>query len=260
MIYIVYIVLSFNMIKVPFDAGANKRGSSLFPDMLENKLYPTKSFNIKVTTPRETFGNVYFKVWDTLTSGELPMTVGGDHSVAIPSIFASNTYCESVNKKLGVLWLDAHADFNTIETSPTKNIHGVPVSVLCGHTLTSLMYGNALDTDQFAYYGLRDLDCLEFDRIQEYNMHILSSYTELKKWSEKYDKIHISFDVDCLDPSVMPSVNTPVQNGLDLKTVSNIFKTVYNTKKLLSIDVVEFNPLVSEMPLVNVSNLLIPYL
>ncbi len=247
------------MIKVPFDAGANKRGSSLFPDMLEAKMYPTKSFDIKVTTPRETFGNVYFKVWDTLTSRSMPMTVGGDHSVAIPSIFASNTYCQSLGEKLGVLWLDAHADFNTVETSPTKNLHGVPVSVLCGHTLESLMYGTALETNQFAYYGLRDLDCLEFDRFQKYNMHILSSYTELKEWTEMYDKIHISFDVDCLDPSIMPSVNTPVQDGLDLKTVSNIFKTVYNTKKLLSIDVVEFNPLVSEMPLNNISNLLLPY-
>ena len=87
------------MIKVPFDAGANKRGSSLFPDILENKLYPSKSFDIQVTTVRETFGNVYFKVWDTLTSGTMPVTVGGDHSVAIPSIFASNAYCKLIRKK-----------------------------------------------------------------------------------------------------------------------------------------------------------------
>ena len=67
---------------------------------------------------------------------------------------------------LGVIWCDAHADFNTVETSPSGNLHGMPVSVLCGHTLPSLKFGKSIDTGRFAYYGLRDLDSKEFLRFQ----------------------------------------------------------------------------------------------
>ena len=76
----------------------------------------------------------------------------------------------SNRQNLGVLWCDAHADFNTIQTSLSKNLHGVPVAVLCGHTLSTLSFGTYLDTSQFAYFGVRDVDDLEQDRMNEFEM------------------------------------------------------------------------------------------
>jgi arginase len=143
---------------------------------------------------------------------------------------------------LGILWFDAHADFNTIDTSPSGNLHGVPIAVLCGHTLSELTFGKLLYTDQFAYYGLRDIDSLEFNRIQNYNMLIINSFLEIQNWIEYFDKIHISFDMDCLDPSIFSFVNTPVKNGLLLEDIFPVLQEIKKNNKLLSVDLVEYNP------------------
>ena len=93
----------------------------------------------------------------------------------------NNVFCQENNKKLGIIWFDAHADFNTMETSPSGNLHDIPISVLCGHTLPFLTFGEPLDTNQFAYYGIRDIDTLEFQRLQDYNMLILNRNFEFEK-------------------------------------------------------------------------------
>ena len=147
---------------------------------------------------------------------------------------------------MGVLWFDAHADFNTIETSPSGNIHGVPVAVLCGHTLNELSYGNSLEPSQFGYYGVRDIDSLEFNRFQYYNMNILDSEKDFTKWMRKFDKIHLSFDMDCLDPSIMSCVNTKVNNGLTMEKVRDKLKMIKDSNKLMSMDLVEYNPLLGD--------------
>ena len=106
-----------------------------------------------------------------------------------------------------------------------------------------LSLGEALDTKQFAYYGVRDMDGLEFFRIQEHNMLIVNSFDEIKEWISYYDKIHISFDMDSLDPSIFSSVNTPVNNGLKLDDLHPIFDFIKKSNKLISADLVEYNPL-----------------
>jgi len=239
-----------NIISLPYDHGANKVGSRNAFNVLKDDLIESNILKINEIIELEAnyrhlrieLGKAYIESWKSLNSKKIPLLIGGDHTCAIPNIFASNGYCMANKEKLGVLWVDAHADFNTMQTSPSKNLHGVPVSVLCGHTLPILAFGEHLDPSQFLYYGLRDFDSLEFDRIQEYNMNILDNINNLEEWCKKYDKIHISFDMDSLDPSVFSSVNTPVKNGLTLENISYLFNHLKNTKKLQSMDIVEYNP------------------
>ena len=243
---------NINIINTPFDKGANMHGSSfayniLEPDLIKSNLIINKIDNVICENKHVTqiYSDVYMNSWNNLNQNKLSLQIGGDHSIAINSIFAANTYCGINREKLGVLWVDAHTDFNTIETSITGNLHGVPVAVLCGHTLHQLSFGDFLDSSQFAYYGARDIDTLEFDRIQDHNMLFVEKIDEIKKWMNNFDRIHISFDMDSLDPSVFSSVNTPVYNGLELEEVYMVFDEIKKSNKLLSVDLVEYNPLQS---------------
>ena len=244
--------LIINTINIPFDNGANMLGSKNSPKILEPYL-DFLNIDDKITINTDNFiSNVisdgYNAVLDTLYDNKLPIIIGGDHTVAISSVFASNTYCKKNNKSMGVLWCDAHADFNTIYTSPTKNIHGMPIAVLCGHTLNGLRMSDILKPSQFLYYGLRDIDSVELTRVQEYNMSILEESDDINNWLDNYDLIHVSFDIDCLDPSVTSCVNTPVNNGKTAEQVKNIFNKVKLSNKLCSLDIVEYNPLNEENP------------
>jgi len=249
MFEILCFAFAFHIVKLPFDRGANKRGARFAPDILSERLYPEKIHSINFTNPinyREPFGKGFMTIWKLLNAGSFTLVLGGDHTVAISSVSAAHDFCKSKNQRLGVLWCDAHADFNTLLTSQTKNIHGIPVGILCGHTLKNLMFGQPLEPNQFAYYGVRDLDSLEFTRFQEYDMKIIDFPKDLCEWMENFDKIHISFDVDCLDPSVASGVNTPVPNGVTLSQLNEIFDNVKKSKKLISMDVVEYNPTIED--------------
>ena len=241
---------NINIINTPFDRGANIKGSSnafniLEPDIINSNLNINKIDTIETEQKhiRLVYNDIYMHSWKNLNSDKLSLQIGGDHSIAIPSIFAANTMCRLNKQKLGVLWIDAHADFNTMQTSPSGNLHGVPIAVLCGHTLSLLSFGESLDTEQFALYGVRDIDTLELRRIQDHNMLMVNSFKEIKEWIEKFDKIHVSFDMDSLDPSIFSSVNTPVNNGLSLDDLYPIFNEIKKDNKLISADIVEYNPL-----------------
>ena len=236
-----------NRINIPFENGANIIGSKNTPNLLKdefNFLCINKNIDIN---PNNFITNVLFEgyrqillsFWDE----KFPLTIGGDHTISVASIFAANEYCRWSHKKLGILWCDAHADFNTIETSITKNLHGMPISILCGHTLESLKLNEYLYPRQFAYFGLRDIDSLEFIRLQEHDMIILESESEIDKWIEEQDCIHVSFDIDCLDPSVTTCVNTPVPNGKSAEDMKSVFTKIKNSNKLISADLVEYNAL-----------------
>lgn len=239
--------LLIDTISMPFDKGANKFGSKNAPaaiiphlDFLQIDEY--KFIDTEDSHYTTIFENGYNSIVDTLSQNKFPLLIGGDHTIAISSIFASNEKCKSNNETLGILWCDAHADFNTVVTSQSKNLHGMPIAILCGHTLESLSNAPPLDCEQFAYYGLRDMDTLEFFRVQEHNMLVLEDEGEIDNWINMFDKIHISFDIDCLDPSVTKCVNTPVPNGKTVNEVKNVFNKVKASKKLMSLDIVEYNP------------------
>lgn len=235
-----------DIINIPYDNGANKIGSRDAYKSLKKDLNFLKINSEKIIKSeghlRNVFGKGFYEVSDSLDKNNFPLTIGGDHSVAIPSIFASNEYCLYNKKKLGVLWFDAHADFNTMRTTPSYNIHGMPVSILCGHDLYMLSYGTFLEPEQFAYYGLRDIDGLEFIRFQEHNMLLLDSEKDLNEWINNFDYIHLSFDMDCLDPDDFKGVNTQVKNGPALENINKMLDKIKISNKLISMDLVEYNP------------------
>ena len=237
--------LVVNTINIPYDNGANIQGSKNSPkDLLPylDFLNIEKSIDIDVNNfVTNILNDGYYGVLEVLCDEKFPITIGGDHTISVSSVAAMNDYCIANNKRLGILWCDAHADFNTMETSPTKNIHGMPIAILCGHTLQNLKIGEDLDPEQFAYYGLRDVDYLENIRVKEHNIPIITNNSYLDKWIEKFDSIYISFDIDCLDPSVTDCVNTPVANGLSVEDIKRVFNRVKRSNKLCGLDIVEYN-------------------
>ena len=257
--YILCYSMLINVVNIPYDKGANQLGSSeaykeLKDDLSSLKISKTINIeNCNNNHDRTILGDGFLACWNILNSDNFPLLIGGDHTCAVSSIFAANEYCIMNKESLGVLWFDAHADFNTMETSPSGNIHGLPVSILCGHTLPILSFGKYLDPDQFLYYGVRDIDSLEFTRFQDYNMHFIDykslidfQLNELQKWMLKYDKIHLSFDMDCFDANDFASVNTPILNGPKKEDIMNILQEIKKSNKLISMDLVEYNPTISK--------------
>lgn len=257
--YVLCYSMLINVVNMPFDKGANQVGSSKAYEELKddlNDMKISKTINIKNCDNnhyRNILGDGFLACWNILNSNNFPLLIGGDHSCAISSIFASNEYCTMNKEKLGVLWFDAHTDFNTMQTSPSGNIHGVPVSILCGHTLPLLTFGQYLDPNQFLYYGIRDIDSLEFLRFQEYNMNFIDYNSlidfqlyELQKWIQNYDKIHLSFDMDCFDANDFACVNTPVPNGPTKKNIMTLINVIKESNKLVSMDLVEYNPTINK--------------
>ena len=148
--------LLVNTIKIPFDNGANIKGSSNAPEKIFEKLDFLNIENDYTINANQhiisVFQDGFLKIWNTLNTNKFPVIIGGDHTVALSSVYASNEFTKMNRETLGVLWCDAHADFNTIETSESKNIHGMPVSILCGDTLPILANGPPLDYYQFGFY------------------------------------------------------------------------------------------------------------
>lgn len=256
--YVLCYSMLINIVNMPFDRGANKYGSSKAYNALKeniNEVKINKVHNIENCDTNHCvniFGDAFMECWNILNEDKFPLLIGGDHSCAISSIFASNEYCNMNKETLGVLWFDAHTDFNTIRTSPSGNIHGVPVSVLCGHTLQALCFGKFLYPNQFLYYGIRDIDSLEFIRFQEhkmksidYNGLIYQQIYELNNWMSKFDKIHLSFDMDCFDPNDFNGINTPVKNGPKKEDIMKLISVIKDSKKLISMDLVEYNPTIN---------------
>lgn len=241
-------LLLTRLLCLPVDRGANMPGSADAPPILTNCLRKHGVFvdNVDVQVSRayhETLGNTYLQTLHALDVSNSPVVIaGGDHSISIGTIAAANDHCMSHRESLGVLWCDAHADFNTPQTSPSGNLHGMPVAVLCRHALPSISFGAGLETDQFAYWGVRDVDAREEQRMQDHDMLVLHSNKDVIEWTRRFDRIHVSFDVDCLDPQIAPGVSTPVPGGADAPTTERLFRALRDTGKLLSIDCVELNP------------------
>lgn len=237
------LVSSYVIVNVPFDRGANRQGSKHAPKVLSN-LYSQKLKEININTNQELkhmLQDLQYTTSKVLRQNSSCVILGGDHTIAIGSIFGANDYCVSNGETLGILWCDAHADFNTYEQSETKNLHGMPVAVLCGHTLPSLQVGRHLLTpEQFGYFGTRDMDDAELRRFKQFGIRPMTSIDDILDWSRCFDRIHISFDVDCIDKSQIHSVNTPCPGGVSMDTLFQLFRSLQS--KTMSADIVEYNP------------------
>ena len=198
----------------------------------------------------------------TIRAGELPLVIGGDHSIAMGTISGVASALREGDSteppSFGVLWFDAHANINTPETSPSGNIHGMPVAVLLGKgpkELTSLGYdGPKLRPERLVQIGLRDLDSEEKRRLRESEIH---TYTmtdidrrgmatvvaeAIEKATKDVDFLHVSFDVDVLDPTIAPGTGTAKKGGLTYREAHLALEMVAETGLLRSFELVEVNP------------------
>lgn len=200
---------------------------------------------------------VHQAVGDALRNGDLPVLLGGDHCLAIGSISAVAQHCKAQGRKLRVLWLDAHADFNTSAITPSGNVHGMPVACLCGHgpqPLTALgAAGPQLAPADIRLIGIRSvddgerqfvhaagLDVFDMRSIDELGMRQVMDMALAGLDTDTH--VHVSFDVDFLDPDIAPGVGTTVRGGPSYREAQLCMEMIADTGRLGSLDVMELNP------------------
>jgi arginase len=195
-----------------------------------------------------------------LQAGHLPIVLGGDHSLGIGSISAVARHCKTVGKKLRVLWFDAHADFNTATLTPSGNIHGMPVACLCGQGPSALVEIGGFSAQQPALHpkeirqiGIRSVDAGEKKLVHDMGIEVfdmryidemgMRSAMELAlALVDKNTHLHVSLDVDFLDPSIAPGVGTTVRGGPTYREAQLCMEMIADTGRMASLDIVELNP------------------
>jgi arginase len=271
-----------HLIGAPTDIGAGMRGASMGPEALRvaglqaalegvgctvhdlgnvsgppNPWLPPVAGHRHLQQVRSWNQQVYQAVQGVLQQGGLPVMLGGDHCLGIGSIGAVAAHCKAVGKRLRVLWLDAHADFNTCDITPSGNIHGMPVAVLCGlgpRELTELS-GPApmLAPDDIRLLGVRSvdpgeralvhrmqLDVFDMRYIDEHGMrHALH---QALMGVDEQTHLHVSLDADFLDPDIAPGVGTAVRGGPSYREAQLCMEMIADTGVLGSLDLVELNP------------------
>ena len=277
-----------NIIGFPMDLGADRRGVDMGPsalriaglkEKLENLGYKTiDSGDIfiqimekqKISNPKLKYLNEILKTSTTLAGkvervlekGDFPLCLGGDHSMALGSIAGIAAYCKRKKLKLGVIWIDAHSDMNTDETSPSGNIHGMPLAALLGigHQKLVNFYGFApkLKPENCALIGIRSVDELERITIKKLNLPVYTMtdidklgihriiVKILRQFREKVDYIHVSFDLDSVDPTIAPGVGTPVPGGLSYREAHLLMESIAECGCMSSLEVTEVNPILDD--------------
>jgi arginase len=199
------------------------------------------------------------KVERIMERGHFPLVLGGDHSIAAGTVSAIAAFASRRGKRVGLLWVDAHGDINTPDTSPSGNIHGMPVAALLGYgpkELTSIGGDFVkIDARNVALVGIRSLDDGEKHRLKEtgVQVHTMSDIDRhgihramkkaLARVADGTDYVHVSFDLDAVDPTVAPGVGTPVKGGLDYREAHLIMELLHDSGVMTSLEMVEVNPI-----------------
>ena len=276
---------SVDLIGAPTDIGAGSRGASMGPEALRVAgiqealqgqgltvadlgnltgpanpwLPPVNGYRhlAEVTAWNRVVHAAMYRSLNHSDGGHLPILLGGDHCLGIGSISAVARHCRQVGKKLRVLWLDAHADFNTHVLTPTGNLHGMPVAVLCGHGPAELtgMGGAcpAMNPAEIRQIGIRSVDDGEKRFVRQSGLEVFDMRTidemgmkhTMKAALAGIDEnthLHVSFDVDFLDPSIAPGVATAVRGGPTYREAQLCMEMIADTRRLGSLDVMELNP------------------
>ena len=202
------------------------------------------------------------KVERIMERGEFPLILGGDHSIAAGSVSGIAAVARRAGKKIGLLWVDAHGDINTPETSPSGNIHGMPVASLLGYGPSRLtgIGGTATKVDpaNVVLVGIRSLDegekqLLKKTGVQVYTMSDIDRHgihrimkKALARLTDGTDYLHVSFDLDAVDPTVAPGVGTPVKGGLDYREAHLIMELLHDSGRMTSLEMVEVNPILDQ--------------
>ncbi|QEE37854.1 MULTISPECIES: arginase [unclassified Methylobacterium] len=197
-----------------------------------------------------------------LGAGALPLAAGGDHSLSLGSVDGAMRHCAREGRPLFVLWLDAHADFNTPETSPSGNVHGMPLAALCGEPGFPSLFADPapapLPPANVHLFGLRSIDAGEralvtARRVGVTDMRTIDEFGVVAPLRRVLDRVardgahlHVSLDVDFLDPSIAPGVGTTVPGGATFREAHLIMEMLHDSDLVRSLDVVELNPFLDE--------------
>lgn len=273
---------AIRLVGAPTDVGAGARGASMGPEALRvaglaealtarglvvhddgNLSGPPNPWLPPVEgyrhLPEVLAWNVAVRdaVSHALRAGELPILMGGDHCLAIGSIAAVAAHCRSTGRRLRVLWFDAHADFNTSTITPSGNIHGMPVATLFGHGAAALVRLSdrtpAIGVGDIVQIGIRSVDPEEKRFVHEQGLEVfdMRSIDELGMRTvmesalagiDEATHLHVSFDVDFLDPEIAPGVGTTVPGGPTYREAQLCMEMIADTGQLGSLDVMELNP------------------
>lgn len=278
--------MKIDLIGVPLDFGAGRRGVDMGPsairyaglrqglESLGHEVNDTGNVFVPVNETVDA-GNPRLKYLDpivnvcrdlaervdrSIAAGHMPVVLGGDHSLGLGSVMGA-----ARGRKLGLLWIDAHADFNTDETTPSGNIHGMPLSALCGIGAHPLRTLNGADHDRakinprnVAIVGARDLDDPEkvllrdagvsvfsIEAIDRHGIHDVMCRA-INVASRDTDGIYLSLDLDSVDPRYAPGVGTPVPGGLTFREAHLAVELAAESGRMVGIDVVEVNPILDE--------------
>jgi arginase len=274
--------LPISLIGAPTDIGAAHRGASMGPEALRvagigsallarglavadrgNLVGPMNPWLPPVDGYRHLAEVVAWNrlvldaVRRELDQDRLPVLLGGDHSLGVGSITAVAEHCRARGKPLRILWLDAHADFNTSKITPSGNVHGMPVACLCGigpRELTTLGQRTpAIDPAQVRQIGIRSVDqgekrLVHEQRLDIYDMRYIDeigirhAMEEALRGLTPDTHLHVSFDVDFLDPEIAPGVGTTVPGGPNYREAQLVMEMIADTGLLGSLDIVELNP------------------
>jgi arginase len=194
----------------------------------------------------------------SLSAGRLPAFIGGDHSLSMGTISGVARHCAAAGKPLFVLWVDAHGDFNTPATSETGNIHGMPLALLCGEPdfgpefsgdwrgvvdprNVTIFGARSIDRPERKLLEARGVDVIDMRRIDEMGVVALMRQV-LERVATAGGHLHVSFDVDVVDPSIAPGAGTPVAGGLTYREAHLVMEMIHDCGALGSLDIVELNP------------------
>jgi len=280
---------NIRIIGVPLDMGASRRGVDMGPSAmrvagLEARLealghHVVDSGNIRVEIAEtqaygsdkarylnqiaETCTRTADAVLKILEEGMTPLVLGGDHSLAVGTISGVSHFYRRQNQKIGVLWIDAHSDINTPETSPSGNVHGMPLAALLGlgPDLLGNIYGYApkIDAENTVLIGVRDIDAAERANIRRagvaevYTMRDIDERgmravmeEALRAAGRGTAGYHVSLDMDWIDPEDAPGVGTPVRGGATYREAHLAMEILADHGRLLSFEIVEVNPVIDE--------------
>ena len=210
-----------------------------------------------------TCNRLAIQVGDTLARGAVPLVLGGDHSVAVGTVSGVSRYYRQQSQSIGLIWLDAHADMNTPDTSPSGNVHGMPLACIVGMgppELTEMFgYSPKVAPANTVIVGLRDVDAMEKPHVRDSGVRAFTmrEIDERGLRAVMNDAIrfattgtagfHLSLDIDFVDPKDAPGVGTPVRGGATYREAHLAMEMINDSGKMLSMEVVEVNPVIDEV-------------
>ena len=273
-----------HLIGVPLDLGAGRRGVDMGPSAFRiagirdqiaalGRVVVDKG-NLPAPIPEtqrpadakkkyiRDIAKVCQKLYDvalkSLDEGALPLVLGGDHSLATGSVAASAAWLQrSRSKPLGLIWVDAHGDMNTPETTESGNVHGMPLAALLGREpleLASIGTSPSVMPQNTVLVGIRNLDDREKEQIRASGVHVFTmkdidrdgiaivAERAIGLAARDTGGVHVSFDMDVCDPAIAPGVGTPVKGGFDYREAHMIMEMVADSRQLIALDLVEVNP------------------